>query len=99
MNLYNPPAGTIRASLRYPAFRSLLSGLAVSPTGDWLYNLALVTMVYEGTYSAMWAGITTTALVVPLVAPGPLGGVIADRLARPPILRPAHEESHDHNPA
>ena len=36
MNLHNPSAGTIRASLRYPAFRWLLSGLAVSQTGDWL---------------------------------------------------------------
>ena len=82
MNLYSPPAGTIRASLRYPAFRWLLSGLAVSQTGDWLYNLALVTMVYEGTHSAMWVGITTAARVVPLVALGPLGGVIADRFDR-----------------
>ena len=82
MNLYNPPTGTIRASLRYPAFRWLLSGLAVSQTGDWLYNLALVTMVYEDTHSAMWVGITTTARVVPLVALGPLGGVIADRFDR-----------------
>jgi hypothetical protein len=35
-----------------PAFRWLLSSLAVSQTGDRLYNLALVTMVYEGTHSA-----------------------------------------------
>ena len=28
MNLHDPPAGTIRASLRYPAFRWLLSGLS-----------------------------------------------------------------------
>src|SRR5262249_14783385 len=33
---------TIRAALRYPGFRMLLSGLAVSQAGDWLYNLALV---------------------------------------------------------
>jgi hypothetical protein len=36
VNLHNSSAGTIRASLRYPAFRWLLSGLAVSQTGDWL---------------------------------------------------------------
>jgi hypothetical protein len=36
VNLHNPSAGTIRASLRYPALRWLLSGLAVSQTGDWL---------------------------------------------------------------
>lgn len=38
----NAPAGTIRAALRYSAFRRLLSALAVSQIGDWLYNLALV---------------------------------------------------------
>jgi hypothetical protein len=32
VNLHDPPAGTIRASLRYPAFRWLLSGLSVSQT-------------------------------------------------------------------
>lgn len=82
MNLQNPPAGTIRASLRHPAFRRLLGGLAVSQVGDWLYNLALVTMVYEGTHSALWAGITTAARVVPMVTLGPLGGVVADRFDR-----------------
>jgi hypothetical protein len=34
VNLHNSSAGTIRASLRYPAFRWLLSGLTVSQTGD-----------------------------------------------------------------
>jgi hypothetical protein len=32
VNLHDPPAGTIRASLRYPAFRWLLSGPSVSQT-------------------------------------------------------------------
>jgi hypothetical protein len=45
--------GTIRAALGHPAFRSLLAGLAVSQVRDWLYHLALVTMVYQRTGSAM----------------------------------------------
>ena len=49
MNKQNAAAGTIRAALRYPGFRTLLSGLAVSQAGDWLYNLALVTLVYQRT--------------------------------------------------
>ena len=52
MNKQNAAAGTIRAALRYPGFRTLLSGLAVSQAGDWLYNLALVTRVYQRTGSA-----------------------------------------------
>jgi MFS family permease len=79
MNTRYPPEGTIRAALRYPAFRSLLAGLAVSQIGDWLYNLALVTVVYTRTGSVMWAGIATGARVVPMVVLGPVGGVIADR--------------------
>src|ERR1700761_2625347 len=82
MNMPNAPEGTIRAALRYPAFRKLLGGLAVSQIGDWLYNLALVTLVYSRTHSALWAGVTTAARVVPIVTLGPLGGAIADRFDR-----------------
>ena len=81
MNKQNAAAGTIRAALRYPAFRMLLSGLAVSQAGDWLYNLALVTLVYQRTHSALWAGVTTAARVMPIVAFGPAGGVIAGRFS------------------
>jgi MFS family permease len=82
MNTNNAPTGTIRAALRYPAFRRLLTGLAVSQIGDWLYNLALVALVYERTHSALWAGVTTAARVIPMVVLGPLGGVVADRFDR-----------------
>ena len=81
MNITNAPEGTIRAALRYTAFRRLTAGLAVSQVGDWLYNLALITLVYERTGSVLWAGVTSAARVVPMVALGPLGGVIAGRLA------------------
>jgi MFS family permease len=86
MNMGNPPEGTIRAALRYPSFRSLLAGLAVSQIGDWLYNLALVTVVYTRTGSVMWAGIATGARVVPMVVLGPVGGVIADRFDRRRVM-------------
>ncbi len=86
MNIQNAPSGTIRAALRYPAFRWLLSALAVSQIGDWLYNLALVVLVYDRTHSALWAGVTTAARVVPIVALGPLGGVLADRFDRRRIM-------------
>src|SRR5258708_38266047 len=86
MNVKNSPEGTIRAALRYPAFRALLAGLAVSQTGDWLYNLALVTMVYQRTGSVMWAGVATGARVVPMVVLGPAGGGIADRFSRRAVM-------------
>jgi MFS family permease len=86
MNMQNAAAGTMRAALRYPAFRRLLGGLAVSQFGDWLYNLALIALVFERTRSPAWAGLTTAARVVPIVALGPLGGVIADRFDRRRVM-------------
>jgi MFS family permease len=86
MNPSQARPGTIRASLRYPAFRWLLGGLAVSQLGDWLYNLALIALVYGRTHSALWAGITTAARVIPIVALGPLGGVVADRFDRRRVM-------------
>jgi MFS family permease len=82
MSLRRAPSGTIRAALRYPAFRWLACGLAVSQIGDWLYNLALVVLVFDRTHSPLWAGITTAARIVPIVVLGPLGGLIADKVDR-----------------
>ena len=82
----NMKEGTIRAALGYPAFRSLIAGLAVSQVGDWMYNLALVTLVYQRTGFALWAGVTTAARVVPLVVLGPVGGMVADRFGRRGVM-------------
>jgi MFS family permease len=82
VKLKNPATGTIRAALRRPAFRWLLGGVAVSQIGDWLYSVALIAMVYGGTHSALWAGITTAARIAPMVALGPLGRAMADRCDR-----------------
>lgn len=86
MSIENAPAGTIRGALRYPAFRRLVAALAVSQLGDWLYNMTLVALVYSRTHSALWAGVTTAARVVPVVVLGPLGGVLADRFNRKNIM-------------
>src|SRR5215467_13568240 len=86
MTITNAPSGTIRSALRYPDFRWLLSALAVSQIGDWLYNLALVVLVYQRTHSALWVGVTTAVRVAPVVVLGPLGGVLADRFDRRRIM-------------
>jgi MFS family permease len=62
--------------------RRLLAALAVSQVGDWLYNLALVVLVYDRTHSVSWTAVTTAARVVPMVVLGPFGGVLADRYDR-----------------
>ncbi|HET6866666.1 MAG TPA: MFS transporter [Solirubrobacteraceae bacterium] len=63
-------------------FHLLITSLAVSSCGDWLYNVGLLALVYERTGSATWVSLTTAARVFPIVAFGPLGGVLADRYDR-----------------
>jgi MFS family permease len=67
---------------RYPRFGRLLAALAASQLGDWLYNLALLAYVQERTHSTVWLGVTTAARIGPMVAGGPIGGLIADRFDR-----------------
>lgn len=86
MNTRTAPSGTLRAALRYPSFRWLLGSLAVSQIGDWMYNLALVVLVYDRTHSPAWAGVTTAARIVPIVVLGPLGGIVAGRFDRRRIM-------------
>jgi MFS family permease len=71
--------------LRLPGgrpFHLLITSLAVSSCGDWLYNVALLALVYERTGSPTWVSLTTAVRVVPIVVLGPLGGVLADRYDR-----------------
>ena len=63
-------------------FHLLIASLAISSCGDWLYNVALLALVYGRTGSATWVSLTTAARVAPIVALGPLGGVLADRYDR-----------------
>lgn len=76
------PVATFRAALSVRDVRLLLSGLAASQAGDWLYNLALLALVYGRTHSSVWVGLTTAARIIPEVALGPLGGILADRIDR-----------------
>src|SRR5919112_4058321 len=68
------------------SFRRLATALAASQIGDWLYNVALLAVVYERTGSASWIALTTAARVVPIVVLGPLGGVVADRFDRRSVM-------------
>src|SRR3954452_15232703 len=68
------------------SFRLLLLSLAVSSCGDWLYNVALLALVYQRTGSATLAALTTAARGLPLLVLGPLGGALADRHDRRRLL-------------
>jgi predicted MFS family arabinose efflux permease len=73
---------SLPAGLKSRPFRRLAGALAASQTGDWLYNVALAALVFERTGSAAWVALTTAGRIVPIVALGPLGGVVADRVDR-----------------
>jgi MFS family permease len=78
-------ATAITQRLRLPGgrpFHLILLSLAVSSGGDWLYNVALLALVFERTGSATWVALTTAARVLPIVVLGPIGGVLADRYDR-----------------
>src|SRR5881394_1602160 len=68
-------------ALRLPGgrpFKLLMAGLATSSCGDWLYNVALLALVFERTGSPTWVALTTAARILPIAILGPLGGVAAD---------------------
>jgi MFS family permease len=76
------PQTRIGAAFQYPRLRRLLTALAVSQAGDWLYNLALLALVLDRTHSSTWVAVTTAARVAPMIVGGPFGGVLADRYDR-----------------
>jgi predicted MFS family arabinose efflux permease len=80
------PVAPFRAALSVRNVRLLLTGLAASQAGDWLYNLALLALVYGRTHSSVWVGLTTAARILPEVGLGPLGGILADRVDRRQLM-------------
>ena len=63
-------------------YRLLFSGLAISMSGSWAYNVALVVFVFNATHSPAWvAAASMTRFLCALVA-SPFGGLIADRIER-----------------
>ncbi|MDE3131140.1 MAG: MFS transporter [Acidobacteriota bacterium] len=62
--------------------RMLFSGLAISTTGSWAYNVALLAFVYGRTHSLAWVGATGFARFLPQLLLSPYSGVIVDRVDR-----------------
>ncbi len=70
------------AVLRNASFRRLIAAQGISQLGDWLYNVALLALVFERTHSSAWLGATTAARVLPIVVLGPVAGLLGDRFDR-----------------
>jgi MFS family permease len=71
-----------RSALAARDLRLLFTGLIVSATGSWAYNVGLLALVYERTHSLIWIGAAGLARFVPALIASPYGGVIAERTER-----------------
>ncbi|MEA2485312.1 MAG: hypothetical protein QOD46_423 [Actinomycetota bacterium] len=78
--------GSLRAALSHRDYRFLLPAFAVSTIGDWLYGISLVVLVYNRTHSAGWVAVVTMIKLLPYVAFGAFGGVVADRYERRSVM-------------
>jgi MFS family permease len=86
MDLEAAPRRSMRSLFRNPAFRALAAGLAISQTGDWLYNVALLVFVLRATGSPAWVAAAGVVRLVPYVIFGTLGGVVADHYPRKRVM-------------
>jgi hypothetical protein len=53
------PVAPLRVALRHRNLRILFAGQLASDAGDWLYNVALLALVYDRTGSSALLGATT----------------------------------------
>jgi MFS family permease len=77
---------TFRSALSHRDYRLLLSSLAVSETGSWLYAAATIIYILDATGSAAWVGVAAVVRLSPYVLFEPLGGAIADRYDRRKVM-------------
>ncbi|MGD1033711.1 MAG: MFS transporter [Candidatus Dormibacteria bacterium] len=71
-----------RVLLRNRDYRLLCSGLAISMTGSWAYNVALVVFVFDATHSAGWVAAASLSRFLTSLVASPFGGLLADRVER-----------------
>jgi MFS family permease len=63
-------------------YRLLFSGLTISMSGSWAYNVALVVFVFNATHSPAWVAAASMARFLTALVTSPIGGLIADRVER-----------------
>lgn len=68
------------------SFAALWVGQIVSQSGDAIFDVALLWLVWVTTNSTALLGLTQAAVLVPSVAAAPIAGVYADRLNRRNIM-------------
>jgi MFS family permease len=69
-----------------PGLQALWTARLVSKLGDWSARVALITLVFSSTGSALWAAVTTAACYAPWLGPGQLLATLADRLPHRTVM-------------
>lgn len=63
-------------------YRLLFSGLTISMSGSWAYNVALVVFVFNATHSPAWVAAASMTRFLSALVASPFGGLVADRIER-----------------
>jgi MFS family permease len=71
-----------RALFRNRDYRLLFCGLAISMSGSWAYNVALVVFVFDATHSPAWVAAASMTRFLSALVTSPFGGLLADRTER-----------------
>lgn len=82
-----PPRGlSSLRPLRHRAFALLWTAGLVSTIGSWMQTVAVGALVVARTGQATWAVLVAAGAFLPLGLLSPVGGALADRLPRRPVL-------------
>jgi predicted MFS family arabinose efflux permease len=76
------PKTGYRALFRNRDYRLLFCGLAISMSGSWAYNVALVVFVFDATHSPAWVAAASMTRFLSALVTSPFGGLLADRTER-----------------
>ena len=71
-----------RSLFRNRDYRLLFTGLTISMSGSWAYNVALVVFVFNVTHSPAWVAAASMTRFLTALVSSPLGGLVADRVER-----------------
>jgi MFS family permease len=63
-------------------YRLLFSGLTISMSGSWAYNVALIVFVFNATHSPAWVAAASMTRFLTALVTSPIGGLVADRVER-----------------
>jgi MFS family permease len=81
-----PEAASARVlgALRHRNYRLFFTGQIVSTVGTWMQSVAMPWLALELTHSGVLVGLVLAAQFTPILVAGQFGGIVADRLHRPP---------------